>query len=99
MLAIRCEWSGVVDTESPEHHGNIRGRGGHSDRLRTKDRGGSVERLHGGEVDDRDGDRDRGVDGVLLQKWDRGVSNGSSGVFESELIVAIRRHVLGCMLI
>jgi hypothetical protein len=81
-----------VDTESPEHGSNVRGQGGRSDRSRTKDGSGGVEGLHSGEVDDRDGDRDRGVDGVLLRKWDRGVSNGSSRVFVCKFIVAVRRH-------
>jgi hypothetical protein len=38
-------------------------------------------------------DSDRGVDGKLLREWDGGVSNGSSRVFISKVIVAVRGHV------
>jgi hypothetical protein len=96
-LAVGCERSRGVDPELSEHSGDVRGWGGHSDRSRTKDRSGGAERLQSGEVDDGDGDRNRGVNGVCLGKWDRGVSNGSGRVFE--VIVAIRRHILGCVLV
>jgi hypothetical protein len=92
-LAIGCERGRGVDPELPEHGGDIRGWGGCRDRSRTKDGSDGTERLHGGEVDDGNGDIDRGVDGVLLRKWDRGVSNGSSGILIGEVIVSVRGHI------
>jgi hypothetical protein len=57
--------------------------------------------LEGCEVDDGDGglDTNRGVDGELMRKRDRGVSNGSCGIFICKVIVAIRGHVREGMLV
>jgi hypothetical protein len=60
-LAVRCERGRGVDPELSEHGGDIRGRGGRSDRSRTKDGGDGVDGLQGGKVDDGDWDRNRGV--------------------------------------
>jgi hypothetical protein len=47
------------------------------------------------EIDDGDGvlDTNRGVDGEIMRKRDRGVSNGSCGVLICEVIVAVRGHI------
>jgi hypothetical protein len=66
-LAIGRERGRGVDPELSEHSGNIRGRGGCRDRSRSKDGSIGAEGLQGSEVDDGDGDRNRGVDGVLLR--------------------------------
>jgi hypothetical protein len=39
-----------VDSELPKHGGDVRGRGRCSDRSRTKDGGGGIERLEGSKV-------------------------------------------------
>jgi hypothetical protein len=88
-----------MDPELLEHGSDVRGWGGCSDRSKTKVRSGGTEPLECGEIDDRDGDNDRGVDGVHLGKWDRGVSNGSNWILISEVIVSIRGHVGEGMLI
>jgi hypothetical protein len=94
-LAVGCERGRGVNLELSEHCGKVRGGGGCRDRSRTKDGSRGIESLQSGEVDDRDG----GTSGVLLRKWDRGVSNGSDGIFVCELVVAIGGHRRGCVLI
>jgi hypothetical protein len=94
-LAIWGKGCGSVDSELSEHSGDIRqGRRG-SDRSRNKGWGNDGEWLEGCEVNDRDGslDMNRGVDGELVRKQDRGVSNGSCRILVGEVIVAVRGHV------
>jgi hypothetical protein len=79
--------------ELPEHIGNVGGRGQGQDRLRTKYSSRSTEGLEGGKIDDGDRSSDGGSSGVLLGKWDRGVSNGSDGILVCKVLVAIRGHV------
>jgi hypothetical protein len=79
-----------MDSELPEHSGDVGGGRGSCDRSRTKDGGFAIEGSHGGKVDDRcDRDMNGGNVGVLLGKWDRGVSNGSCWVLVDEVVVAI----------
>jgi hypothetical protein len=49
--------------------------------------------LEGNEVNDGDGDSDRGVDGKLLQEWNGRVGDGSSRVLLSEVIVTVGGHI------
>jgi hypothetical protein len=55
-----------VNPELSEHSGDVGSRGGCQDRSRTKDGSGGAEGLESGEVNNRDGDSNRGIDGVLL---------------------------------
>jgi hypothetical protein len=90
VLSVWCKWGWGVDTELLEHGGDVGGRGRGGDRSRTKDGGLSAEGAHGGEVDDGgNGDMNSGSIRVLLGKWDRGVSNGSCGIFVGKVTVAI----------
>jgi hypothetical protein len=99
MLAIGCERGRGMDLELPEHVGDIGGRQRGGDRSRTKYGGCGTEGLEGGKIDNGDGPSDGGSSGVLLGKWDRGVSNGSDGILVCEVLVAIRGHGRGCVLV
>jgi hypothetical protein len=89
-----------VDPKLSEHGGDVGGRGGSRDRLRTKDRSLAAEGSHSGKIDDGcDGDMNGGIVGVLLGKWDRGVSNGSCWVLMGKVAVAIRGHRAECVVV
>jgi hypothetical protein len=95
-LSVGGERCGSVDAELSEHSCDVRCGGRGCDRSRNKGLGRGRESSKGGEIDDGDRgvDSDRGVDGKLLGVWNGGVGDGSSRVLMSEVIVAVRWHIM-----